>query len=663
MKRTFYILAFLLLSVKVFSDEFIRKDGSKLIVNDLLTSVIGKTGNIEKLASNLDSVEQKFLEDNESCSAKKIDLAVAIYMNQSKLVFEINIANDVNLDERFYESVNRLFYVKHDMPYKYFYAVSDWFYGEHKNSSYYGDLNKLDPLYVFNYKNSNGKIQFQGIVSTSYFGSRLIVPTLSVPVFFMTCGPYEIKVPAEDRYYSGFSFGSPYYNAIKSTYNTAYFVAYLFSDYKRLLSMPVPAGLDGSFKTDHDNIVRYIKSGNWNSLSPLIKKYRMDFSYPVDDDAQILTQLLRKDAPLSVYENFLGKEKFDYSNYLDLILESDANHISFFYTFLNDALKKTCITQLQQNAPDKFFDFLRIQKSDVRSMVLDGSIDLLTLAKTSIDNLIFSTKDLQTKDLLLLFPKIQDNPDKIRAVIANRTDNYSKFVDYYYLSFNQYLSGESITQKQKELDIPPTTFYLSTMYCNPKTVFQNLIEQNSAEANETLKYLFENDILTLIIKTKTIVAVKCGNMSFPLSNIRGWLSNGYISELFNDSVFSAAYDLFAGNMQVEKLFEGSDLDLQYPHCSFSLLFEDSTKFGKDNKTGEFIFGNLRKGKFENRDISFKDSKMNTLLHLAATNGNVKLSQDLLKQGIDASLKNSDGKTALDIAKENGNKKIQKLLEK
>ena len=67
------------LATNLFSESFTRKDGSKIVFNDLLSSVIGKTGNLEKLGENLDSVEQKFLEQNEKCSAKKIDLEITVY--------------------------------------------------------------------------------------------------------------------------------------------------------------------------------------------------------------------------------------------------------------------------------------------------------------------------------------------------------------------------------------------------------------------------------------------------------------------------------------------------------------------------------------------------------------------------------------------------------
>ena len=169
MKKKYLIFVMLCsLATNLFSESFTRKDGSKIVFNDLLSSVIGKTGNLEQLGENLDSVEQ-----NEKCSAKKIDLEITVYTSKSKLIFEINTTNNIDLDERFYVSRPRVFYINTDMPYKYFHAVSDWFYGEHRDKTYYSDLSNLDPLYVFNYKNKNGKIQFQGVIQKSYYGSQL----------------------------------------------------------------------------------------------------------------------------------------------------------------------------------------------------------------------------------------------------------------------------------------------------------------------------------------------------------------------------------------------------------------------------------------------------------------------------------------------------------
>ena len=437
MKKVFFLCLSLLLAANLFSESFIRKNGSKIAFNDLLSSIIGKTGNLEKLGENLDSVEQKFLEQNEKCSARKIDLEITVYTSKSKLIFEINTTNDIDLDERFYVSNSRVFYVNTDMPYKYFHAVSDWFYGEHRNSSYYSDLNKMDPLYVFNYRNKNGKIQFQGIIQTAYYGT-----ILKIPVFFITCGSYEIRDSAEGVY--GSTKSLPHYNAIKSTYNAAYFVSYLFSDYQKIKDLPVPTGLDTGFKNAFNKIPDYINSSNWNSLISTIKKYGLYFSYSIKDDKSVLDSLLKSKAPLAVYEAFSDKENFNYAEYINLIIEKDADYISFFYKYLTDSQKKTLIKDLQQVAPDKFFTFLQNENMVPTEMIRSGVIKNETLASCSKKNLLYATKNLGTKDLLSLFPLLQDSPDKIEAIIKDKDDYYSKFVDYYYLSFNEYSSGETV---------------------------------------------------------------------------------------------------------------------------------------------------------------------------------------------------------------------------
>lgn len=637
------------LATNLFSESFTRKDGSKIVFNDLLSSVIGKTGNLEKLGENLDSVEQKFLDQNEKCSAKKIDLEITVYTSKSKLIFEINTTNNIGFDERFYVSSPRLFYINTDMPYKYFHAVSDWFYGEHRGKTYYSDLNNLDPLYVFNYKNKNGKIQFQGVIQTSYYGSQL-----KMPVFFITCGSYEVRDSAEGVY--GATKTLPHYNAVKSTYNAAYFVSYLFSDYQRIKDLPVPNGLDASFKNDFDKIPTYIDNNNWNLLTSMIKKYKLNFSYTISNDQSILDLLLKSNAQLSVYEAFSNNEDINYTKYIDLIIEKDAGLISFFYKFFTDSQKEAIIKKLQQVAPDKFFAFLQNENINPTELIASGIILNETLAKCSQENLIYATKSLETKDLLSLFPLLQDSPEKIQAIIKDRDDKYSRFVDYFYLSFNEYSSGEKVSQKQKSLDIFPDSFYLRTMYGNSETVFEKMAKSN---LNELLDYLFSNGTFKLIIFDKNKLSVKCEAKYFDLTDRNDILSNNYIKKIIQDAKFNAAYDLFTNRIRPEDLFKSK---VEFYNCSFSLHFEDSSAFDKNNKSGEFLFGTLKKGKIENRDISFRDSSMNTLLHQAVKKENTKFIQELLKNGIDTSLQNSEGKTALDIAVEMRNKKIQKILE-
>ncbi len=555
MKKKYLIFVMLCsLAINLFSESFTRKDGSKIVFNDLLSSVIGKTGNLEQLGENLDSVEQ-----NKKGSAKKIDLEITVYTSKSKLIFEINTTNNIDLDERFYYSNPRGFFIYTDMPNEYFHAVSDWFYGEHRGKTYYSDLSNLEPLYVFNYKNKNGKIQFQGVIQKSYYGSQL-----QMPVFFITCGSYEVRDSTEGVY--GVDKPLPHYNSINSTYNAAYFVAYFFSDYQKIKDLPVPNRLNASFKNDFDKIPTYIDNNNWNLLTSMIKKYKLNFSYTINNDQSILDLLLKSNAQLSVYEAFSNNEDINYTKYIDLIIEKDAGLISFFYKFFTDSQKEAVIKKLQQVAPDTFFAFLQNE------------------------------------------------------------------------------------------NISPTELIASGIILNSETDFEKMAKSN---LNELLDYLFSNGTFKLIIFDKNKLSVKCEEKYFDLTDRNDIISNNYIKKIIQDAKFNAAYDLFTNRIRPEDLFKSK---VEFCNCSFSLHFEDSSVFDKNNKSGEFLFGTLKKGKIENRDISFRDSSMNTLLHQAVKNENTKFIQELLKDGIDTSLQNSEGKTALDIAVEMRNQKIQKILE-
>ena len=324
--------------------------------------------------------------------------------------------------------------------------------------------------------------------------------------------------------------------------------------------------MNASFKNDFDQIPTYIDNNNWNLLTSMIKKYKLNFSYTINNDQSILDLLLKSNAQLSVYEAFSNNEDINYTKYIDLIIEKDAGLISFFYKFFTDSQKEAVIKKLQQVAPDTFFAFLQNE------------------------------------------------------------------------------------------NISPTELIASGIILNSETVFEKMAKSN---LNELLDYLFSNGTFKLIIFDKNKLSVKCEEKYFDLTDRNDIISNNYIKKIIQDAKFNAAYDLFTNQIRPEDLFKSK---VEFCNCSFSLHFEDSSVFDKNNKSGEFLFGTLKKGKIENRDISFRDSSMNTLLHQAVKKENTKFIQELLKDGIDTSLQNSEGKTALDIAIEMRNQKIQKILE-
>lgn len=442
----------------------------------------------------------------------------------------------------------------------------------------------------------------------------------------------------------------PKYNDASKSWNSGYLYKYIIGDFDSILDLPVPEGLDDSFKKNIPEIPNIIKSKNWSKFNTFVSKYDLKLKNYFSD-------LLENNAPLSVFSIFSEGQKYslNYEKHISSIMEKDKTFLDYFYKYFNKAERKI-VSDYLISSPDDFIQFNKKQNCKISSI-----FDLLPenlIMNCSLENIEYLTKDYKIDVLYPIMSKLENN--KIEIILKERNDNISEFLKFYYLNFDDEVSFSKLTEYSKKLEKEEAchSFYCEKFYCIDKTICERLIDE---KYSEILRELFDKNILKIVINRTKGVLIRTDLSEYEVE-ISDYSNCSFLKELIDDAMFEVAYWLFSEEIDAEDLFFPQVfVDKNY---KFSLYFDDGTQYrDSKTKTGNFLFGELKKGKIKKKKIDFLNSENETLLFKAIREGNDKFAQQLIQEGIDISIINKNGKSAIDIAKDEGNVKIQKLLEK
>lgn len=440
----------------------------------------------------------------------------------------------------------------------------------------------------------------------------------------------------------------PKYNAASKSWNSGYLYRYIIGDFESIKNLPVPQGLDDSFKKDIVRIPNIIEAKNWGVFNGFVTKYNLKLK-------NYFNVLLENNAPLSTFSAFSEGQRsaFDYTSLIPEIIKKDGTYFDFFYKYFNKKEKELFRDNLK-DSPDSFIEFYKKQNLEISS-VYEVLLENIIL-DCSLENVEYATKSYDIKLLAPVMSKLDKN--KIEKILKNRNDEVSNFLRFYYLEFEDNVSVEKLLDMAKKLGVDLSDFFTTKIYDIEKTIAEKLTEE---EFSAALQNLFERDILKLIISKSDDISISA---DYNLNGIKilNYEKSSAIKHILYDSLLEVAYKIYTDNSLVEKLFFPESIIQK--GCKFSVRFEDDSYFfDSKSKSGKFLLGELKKGKIVKKHIHIVNSENETLLFLSIRNGNNKFSQQLIKEGIDVNVKNLDGKTALDIAKEMGNTKIQKILER
>lgn len=447
--------------------------------------------------------------------------------------------------------------------------------------------------------------------------------------------------------------------------NAAYLYLYVTGNYEKIDYLPVPSGLDDSFKKAFRSLLTNIENKKWNEIIRAIEKYNISDKYFLPTDTLAVPTLFEKlvefNAPPDVWKTF-------------------------------NSFSSNCFS----NASKYIKDF-------------------------NTESLLYICSKLKTEYLKDVFLALEDSQEKIDAILKNRDDNVAKD---FAMFFHNYTTFEELENQRHALKKSDDEFYLCRTKLNDGDFLPSILEKLCLEnKSDILDILFEKKIKCAIVysdeiyslewirlggepssefgctisffcdtpnwskvknyslKHKTFVewGLKGGYVKYTLENFP---KNNYIENLYINSVFKISY-FFATNdddfysmrsnkmtqidtnlyMMVDSVHNVSIKELEYKYPEWCKMMQtaihESTQESKDVNSDWF---KIQDGKYV-CNLEFKNSNNDTILMHAIRQGNSKFAAKLLKQNIDINAVNNDGKTALDIAIENGDKKTGKMLRK
>lgn len=641
MSKFYALIVFMALNVSLMSaDVYTRKDGTKLTLLNMCKGVLSNAGHIEKLAEKLDEGEEIYLSDPYYHNSKRVfDVEVVISNTDSTVIFTLNIKG--NIDERFYLEGNNIFAIRDDMSIYYFYEVRRWFYDEYKNTDYYFDILRVNLMYVMNYQTKNGYIQLQGFPSkSSNWG-------VTVPVFFVSCKSYEGKDSTSVLY--GIDKMLPHYDKVSATWNVAYLVAYVFGDYKYLFDIPVPHGLDASFKKDYETLKAAVKTKNHKETIKYIKTLNVKTSSVMQENErdELILFMIQNKLDIKEFDIFKKEKKFYFSrNAVALLCKTPDLLDAFFITPLCGGDKYNQFGE----------DYTRIFAQNMIEARNQKTMDVL------IENGVFSHEDdvaiqicsaLKNKDFISVQNIIKQNNKNFKQIAQRCILSEQKTVLETILDTNNSsLIEQVLCNEEIELEIISVTFdnicsfdgdnisilFMLPEYKNKTLIFLPHLETLTCP-NETNCYNF--NLYSQAIWEDVHIDLSWEN-ALPPSKIKN-----RICRLYRDDIFDSIYD-FASNFETKKDSVSSDSFNNF--YSSNNVYYSNVPMRLDD--GELIF-----------DTSVTNTAGETLLMRAIRRGNIDFCKELLKKGVCVNAKNNDGQTAQDIATVQANKKIISLLKK
>lgn len=445
---------------------------------------------------------------------------------------------------------------------------------------------------------------------------------------------------------SDYGYFYPKYNEASQSWNSGYLYRYIIGDFDKIMDMPVPPGLDDSFKTDIPNIPNYIENKEWEKFNSLIKKYDLKLS-------KYLDSLISNNAPSSIFANYSADElkQQDYKNYINNIC-SNIKQLIFFYQYFNDS-ELELVKQYFTENPDVYVEFCKTAQLEFSS--LDPNLPEYFVINCSLENVNYITRSYDIKLVSPVLPKL--DKERIEEVLKNRTDIISEFLKLYYLNFES-VSYDKLLSYMKKLEIDQSEFFTTNIFDIDKTLAEKLADN---QYSKVLKELFDKNIFKIQIINSNELKVLT-DFDKPGCIISNYKESEVLTNVLKQPLFDISYKLYTNEITVGDLFAPNSITVD--NCKFELQLDNGEILSESKKkTGSFVFGELKSGKLSSKNISVINNQNETLLFTAIRNGNDAFAQKLIKEGIDKTVVNTEGKTALDVAIETGNTKIQKLLKK
>lgn len=449
---------------------------------------------------------------------------------------------------------------------------------------------------------------------------------------------------ADLRYESNYDL-FPKYNEVAKSWNAAYIYQYIVGNFEEIKDMPVPPGLDDSFKNALDKTPLVIENKDWATFISYVKTYDLKLD-------RYFSNLLKYNAPVSVFEAFPKEmlRKFKYDPYIPYIC-SNVDLLIFFYDKFSKSEIEILLNYFKEK-PDDYVDFCKVANLEFSS--LDPNLPVYFVKNCSVDNVEYITRSYDISLVTSILSKIEN--ERIEKILKNRDDDISNFLKFYYLDFDT-VTADKLIYYSGKLNLDFSHLLMTNVYEINKPVLEKLI--GNENYSKVIEDLFEKDLLKLIVINSSYVQI---STDFDSKGIDIWnyKNSRIISQILNEPVFEISYKLYSGEILLDELFKPYSIIID--NCKFSLTLDsvETYSFLKKN-TGSFLFGELKNNKLIKKNIFITNSQNETLLFTAIRNGNDVLAQQLIKDGIDITVQNIEGKTALDVASELGNAKIEKLL--
>lgn len=601
MKRKLLLLiSFFLFTINIFSEEWISERGQKLIfINQ--TAIIFKENSLDDIGPKINNW-------------KNAIMSLSIN-NEGNALCDIIVSPD-NYD---------IAVATNWIPYMY-----SWFYSHIENEKQQRAFMSIGFIVRFRTEFSRGAIEQYGALRRSGY-------VKFYDDMHFESGPY--KADSND-----FSWLYPKYNEVSQSWNSGYIYYYIIGDFERIMDMPVPPGLDASFKTDIPNIPNIIEKQDWVKFNSLVKKYDLKLS-------KYLNKLFEYNAPSSVFSNFSYDElqEQDYKEYVKNIC-SNIKQLIFFYQYF-DKSELEIVKQYFTDNPDVYVDFCKTAQVEFSS--LDPSLPEYFVIKCSLENVNYITRSYDINTVAPVLSKLEK--DRIEQILKDRTDIVSEFLKFYYLNFESVTVDKLLTYMNK-LEINQSDFFTTCIYNIDKTLAEKLTDN---QYSSVLKELFKKEIFKIQIINSNILKIYTDYDKSGIFII-DYKKSEVLTNVIKQPLFEIAYKLYTNEIPVENIFSPNSQIID--NCKFELEFDNGEIYSESKKkTGTYVFGELKNGKISKKDITILNNQNETLLFSAIRNGNDAFAQQLIKDGIDVNVTNSEGKKALDIANEVGNIKLQKIL--
>lgn len=447
--------------------------------------------------------------------------------------------------------------------------------------------------------------------------------------------------------------------------NAAYLYLYVTGNYEKIDYLPVPSGLDDSFKKAFRSLLANIEKKKWNEIIIAIEKYNISDKYFLPTDTLAVPTLFEKlvefDAPPDVWKTF--------NSFSSNCFSSASKYIKYFNT----------------------------------------------------ESLLYICSKLKTEYLKDVFLALEDSQEKIDAILKNRDDDIAKSFATF---FHNYTTFEELENQRHALKKSDDEFYLCRTKLDNDNFLPSILEKLCLEnKSDILDILFEKKIKCAIVYSDDIYSLewirlggepshefgctisffcdkpnwsKVKNYSLKHRTFVEWELKGgyvkhtlenlpksnYIEKLYINSIFKINY-FFATNddnfysmlsnemtqidnnlyMMVDSVHNASVKELEYKYPDWCKMMQTAIhESTQESKNAHSDWFKIQDGKYV-YNLEFKNSNNDTILMHAIRQGNSKFAAKLLKQNIDINAVNNDGKTALDIAIENGDKKMGKMLRK